>query len=124
VNPVEELPELLSILELIPSGRITVNVGDCHFLRIDSDAKTVEIDTDGARVAGLRLSALLRMREGSGNFLQGSEHILGLLASLGWNVTIFVAGDKVLTMGSGVSRLTGYVSVNPLRLRKLISALG
>jgi hypothetical protein len=81
------------------------------------------VEADGAREAGLRLSDFVKIREGPIGFLEGSEHLVGELSHLGWTLTLYARGEKILALGSGVSRLTGRISVNPLRLKKLLDAL-
>lgn len=118
-----ELESLLGLLALVSTGRATVKVAGQPVLSIDSDEKTLEVEADGAKEAGLRLSSVVRTSEGPSGMLEGSERVAGKLSNLGWRMTLLAGGDKVLTMGSGVSRLTGRISVSPLRLKKLLDAL-
>ena len=119
MNQGEKLTSLLDLLAFVSTGRATITVRGCPFLSINSDEKTLEVETDGAKEAGLRLSDLVKVQEGRVGVLEGSEHAAGALSRLGWKLTLCAEGDRVLMMGSGVSRLTGRISVNPLRLRKL-----
>ena len=119
----EGLASMVKLLGHIPSGKATVTVGGRPLLSFDADEKTLDVEADGAGEAGLRLSDLVRLEEGKGGAVEGSLHVTGELARLGWKLTLYSGGDRVLSMGSGVSRLTGRVNVNPLRLRKLLKAL-
>jgi hypothetical protein len=113
------------LLGLFTAGRATITVSGRPFLRLDSESKSVELEADGAKEAGLRLSSVVRMegdRVGESK-LQGSAHIASALSREGWKLTLYVEGHKVLTMGAGVSKLTGRISVNPLSLKKLFDAL-
>lgn len=113
------------LLGLISAGSATITVAGRPFLRLDSEGKSVELEADGAREAGLRLSAVVRLQgnETSARTLQGSAHIADALARQGWRMILYVEGHKVLTMGAGVSRVTGRISVSPLSLKKLFDAL-
>jgi hypothetical protein len=83
----------------------------------------LEVEVDGVREAGLRLSDLIQLQEGSTKVLKGSRRVIEALSRLGWKLTLCSEGDRILTMGSGVSRLTGRIRVNPLKLKKLLETL-
>ena len=119
----ERFTSLLDLLAFAPAGRATVAVDGCPFLSINSDEKTLEVEANGAKEAGLRLSDLVKLHEGPVGVLEGSGHVAGALSRLGWKLTLNAEGERVLTMGSGVSKLIGRISVNPLKLRKLREAL-
>jgi hypothetical protein len=114
---------VLDLLALMPAGKATVTIGGRPFLSINSDEKTLEVEVDGAREAGLRLSDLVQLQEGSTGVLKGSRRTTEALSQLGWKLTLCSEGDRILTMGSGVSRLTGRIRVDPLKLKKLLEAL-
>jgi len=119
----ERLASLLEVLGLAASGKATVSVGGRPLLSVDADRKTLDVEADGAGEAGLHLSDLVKLEEGKGGMIEGSMHVTDALSRLGWRLTLYAEGDRILSMGSGVSRLTGRISVNPLRLRKLLKAL-
>ena len=119
----ERLASLIGLLGHVPSGKATVSVGGHPLLSIDADKKTLDVESDGVSDAGLRISDLFRLQEGRAAKIEAPMHVTGALSRLGWKLTLYAGGDKVLSMGSGVSRLTGRVSVNPLKLRKLLKAL-
>ena len=123
MNQGEKLTSLLDLLAFVSAGRATITVTGRPLLSINSDEKTLEVETDGAKEAGLRLSDLVKLKEGRMGVMEGSEHAAGTLSRLGWKLTLRSEGNGVLTMGSGVSRLTGRIRVNPLKLRKLREAL-
>jgi hypothetical protein len=123
MNQGERLTFLLDLLAFVSAGSATITVRGCPFLSINSDEKTLEVEAGGVKEVGLRLSDLVKLQEGLVGVLEGSEHAAGALSRLGWKLTLCAEGDRVLTMGSGVSRLTGRISVNPLKLRKLREAL-
>ena len=118
----ERLASLVDLLGLVPSGKATVRVGGRPVISVDADAKTLDVEAEGVADAGLHLTDLVRLQESSG-LTVGSARAAGVLSRLGWKLTLYAGGDRILSMGSGVSRLTGHVSVNPLRLRKLLKVL-
>ena len=123
MNKEKRLTSLLDLLAFMLAGRATITVGGCPLVSINSDKKTLEVEADGVREAGLRLSDFVKLQGGSVSLLESSGHAIGELSRLGWKLTLYADGDKTLAMGSGVSRLTGRISVNPLRLKKLLEAL-
>jgi hypothetical protein len=114
---------ILDLLALVPAGKATVTVGGHPVLSVDADKKTLVVEADGVGEAGLHLSDLVKLQEGTANMLKGSIHVTGALSRLGWNLTLCAEGEKVLSMGKGAPRLTGRISLNPLGLRKLMKAL-
>lgn len=115
---------LLDLLALVPAGKATVTVAGHPVLTVNADKKTLEVEAEGVGEVGLHLSDLVKLQEGTAtSMLKGSVHVTGALSRLGWKLTLYAEGEKILSLGKGVSRLTGRVSVNPLRLRKLMKAL-
>jgi len=119
----EKVAPFLRVLTLLPAGKVKVTVDGTPLISVDADAKTLDVETDGLKEAGLRLSDLVEMGTGTSSMLRGSGRVSGALSQSGWKVTFRSDGEKMLVMGSGVSRLTGRISVNPLKLRKLLRAL-
>ena len=119
----EETSTLLDLLTLFSAGRVTVTAGGYPFLSIRSDEKEIDIDVSGARKAGVNLSEVIKLEEGDESILVSSERAARRLSNLRWKLTLYDAGAQILTMGSGVSRLTARVSVNPLKLKRLLEAL-
>jgi hypothetical protein len=119
----EEPATLLDALTLLSAGKLTVTVGGYPFLSIRSDEKEVDIDVSGAKMAGVNLSQVIKLEEGSEGILTASERAAKKLSGLHWRLTLYDTGTQILTMGSGVSRLTARVSINPLRLKRLLEAL-
>ncbi len=114
---------MLDLLPIFSSGGITVSVGGYPLLSLDSEEKQLDFEIVGAREAGLKLSGLIRLEEGDVNVLTGSEAIARKLSRLGWKLTLYDKGGHLIALGSGVSRLTGHVSLNPMNLRRLRDAL-
>lgn len=83
------------------------------------------MEADGVREAGLHLKDLVKLEEGGrGGMLVGSMNATRTLSRLGWRLELYDEGERLFSMGSGVSRLTGRVGLNPLKLRKLLKILG
>ena len=119
-----EAVTLLDVLALLSAGSVTVSVGGYPFLSARADERELQVEASGAKRAGLSLSKVINLQEGRRGALSGSEKIARKLSSLGWKLTIYDKGESLLTMGSGVSRLTGRIRANPLRLKRLMDALG
>jgi len=119
----EEPATLLDALSLITAGKVTVTVAGYPFLAVRSDDKEIDMDVGGAKMAGVSLSNLVRLQEDDKNVLMASERTAERLSRLRWKLTLYDRGSRILTMGSGVSRLTARVKVNPLKLRRLLEAL-
>jgi hypothetical protein len=92
---------VLDLLAFMPAGKATVTVGRHPFLSINSDEKTLEVEVEGAGKAGLRLSDLVRLQEGSTNVLKGSRRITEALSRLGWKLTLCSGGKGYLRWGVG-----------------------
>ena len=90
---------------------------------VDADSKTLELQADGVRDAGLRLSGLVDVQEGRMGLVSGSVRISKALSRLGWRLNLYSGGDRILSMGAGVSPWTGHISGNPLKLKKMMKAL-
>ena len=119
----EDLASLVKLLQHVPSGKATVSVGGRPLLSVDADNKTLEVEAGGVADAGVRLSDLVKLQEGGTAMIQEPIRISGALTRLGWKLNLYAGGDRILSMGSGVSRLTAHVSVNPLKLKKLLKML-
>ncbi len=120
----EGLASIMGLLALIPAGKVTVSVGSRPLATLDADRKMLDLEVGGMEESGVRLSDLIKIRTGAGAALQESMRVSGTLSRLGWKLNLYADGDRVLSMGSGVSRLTGHISVSPRRLRKLLKSLG
>jgi len=114
---------LVDLLALVSGGTATITVGDVQFVRLDGSQKTLEIEAEGARLVGVHLSDLAGTSKRSLGLLVGPIRFAGVLSQLGWGVTLRAGGEKVLSMGKGSSRLVGRVTVNPLKLRRLLKSL-
>ena len=113
----------LDLLAAASRGKATITVKGRPFVKVDADTKILEVDADGIRAAGLRLQDIGRTKGRPLLALLSQARVANLLSERGWRVNLYAEGEKVLTLGSGVSRLTGRIGLNPLKTRKLLKAL-
>lgn len=119
----ENLSSTLDLLAAISKGKATIALEGSPFVHLDADEKIVEVNADGFRAAGLRIRDLAGQKEGMFAALTGPIQIANAMSEQGWMLTVYAGGERVLTMGRGVSRLTGRIGLNPLKTRKLLKAL-
>jgi hypothetical protein len=119
----ESVLSLLDILELVSAGKATVTMGGLPFVEVKGDERTLEVEATVAKQAGISLSNLAKMNGGPAGALVGPVSIAGALSQLGWKLNLRTRGEVVLSMGRGSSRLTGRISVNPVKTRKLLKVL-
>jgi hypothetical protein len=113
----------MDILALVSAGRATVTVGGLQFIEVNGDERTLEVEATVAKQAGIRLSKLAKMKGGPVSTLTGPVSVAGVLSQLGWKMNLRSGGEVVLRMGRGSPRLTGRITVNPLKARKLLKVL-
>ena len=119
----EDVVSLVELLGTVPSGRMTVSVGGEPLVTMDADSKTLEVDLEKAKKAGLDVSEIIRVEGGRTASIRGSVNVAGALSHLGWRLDLYSGGERVVSLGKGHSRLTGYVGFNPLRLKKILGLL-
>jgi hypothetical protein len=119
---VEPIATLLidTILPIFSSGKFSVAVNGFPALSLDYGSKSLELEARGMEENGFKLSQFVGRQGGVAGLLKDSEAIAKKLAREDWTLTIYDGGSKALTIGSKVSRLTGHIRVNPLKLRKLL----
>ncbi|MDG6924367.1 MAG: hypothetical protein JRN67_13880 [Nitrososphaerota archaeon] len=109
-----------TILPLFRSGSLSVAANGLPVLSLDCSSRSLDVETRGVEQTGLKISQLVGNRGGVAGLLKDSESIAKKVASEGWTLTLYDKGSRALTMGSRVSRLTGHIRVNPLKLRRLL----
>ena len=123
-NRGESISSVLGLLALVSAGRATVSVGGLQLIEMNGDRKTLEIEAALAKQSGMSLSNLAKRNGGTLGALTGPISAAGVLSQLGWKLTLRTGGEVVLSMGKGSSRLTGRITLNPLKTRKLLRVLG
>jgi hypothetical protein len=116
----------LGLLSIFESGLLTASVNGLPLLKLDAESRTVDVEAVGVKECGIRLSEIIQL-EGGGKgvkaLLKGSESSAKGLSEKGWRLTLYDGGSAILTVGKGVSRLTGYVHFSPLKLRRILKSL-
>lgn len=121
-NQIESVAAIIdSILSHFYSGSLRVAANGFPVLSLDCASMSLDVDASGVKESGFKLSEILGHWGGIAGMLKDSEAIANKLARDGWTLTLYDSGARALTMGRKVSRLTGHISVNPLRLRRLLS---
>lgn len=105
------------------SGTLTVSVNKFPFAKIDGEAKTLDLDMKGLENSGLRLDELFQSGDSKKNdFLETLRLSGGIAKNLheqGWKLRVFEGDESLVALGQGVSSLTGFIWVNPLKLSKI-----
>lgn len=118
-----EQAALLRILSSVASGTVTVNLNNFPFVKIDAEAKTLDVEIKGFEQSGLRVGDIMPQGKGKTNFLdtlkQSSDFARGLHDD-GWSIRLFEGEQSLLKMGRGASSLTGYIWLNPLKIPRLM----
>ena len=117
----------LRLLTLFESGVLTVRLNDHPLLKVDAESKEVGLDVAGVKESGIKLSKITEVesggKKGVRGMLSGAGSAAKGLSEMGWNVTLWDNRSEVITMGKGVSGLTGHMRVNPLKVHKLLDML-
>jgi hypothetical protein len=116
----------LNLLSNLASGIFTVDVNDLPFLKVDAKTRSVEVETRGVKECGITLSNIIELQgDGKGvrALLKGSESTAKGLSEKGWKLILSDRNSTLITMGRGVSRLSGYMRINPLKLRKVLEII-
>jgi hypothetical protein len=114
---------LLDSLSMLSRGTVTVSVSGYPLVSIRADDREVDVEVNGVTEAGLSLSKLVKLQEGNKNVPEASHSVAKDLSEIGWKLTMYEGGSALVTMGRGVSRLTGHVALNPLKAKRLLDAL-
>jgi len=118
-----KLSSLSDALALVSAGKATVTVGGLKLIEVNGDEKTLDVEAEVAKQAGVRPLTLAKMDGGRLSTITGPLSIAGVLSQAGWRLNLRTGGEVVLSMGKGSSRLTGRITVNPLKTRKLLKVL-
>jgi len=118
-----DLSSALELLGTVTRGKATITVGGRPFVSVDADEKTIGVDAGGLREAGFSIRSLGGKKSGPLAPLAEAVSIASGLSEQGWRLTLQAEGEKVLTLGSGVSRVTARIRLNPLKVRKLLKAM-
>jgi hypothetical protein len=113
----------IELLSMFQSGIMTVEIDGFPVLKVDGKDRNLDLEAQGLRKCGLKLTKLVQSETGKKG-IRGIISASGLtarkLSQEGWSLNLFDRGSRILRMGRGVSRLTGHVEVNPLKIRNLL----
>lgn len=112
--------ELLSLFE---SGVLAVTVNGRPLLKVDAESRSVESEVSGMRETGIKLSNLSDSGPGVLGLLKTSRSTAKDLYEKGWKFSLYDKGSRILSMGRGVSRLTGHIQVSPTKIRSILEAV-
>jgi hypothetical protein len=117
----------LELLSMFESGVLSVQLNGYPFVKIDAVSHQLDLEAQGIKEFGLKLGELIKLEDSGEKGIKGiistSRSTARKLSERGWSLAIYDKGSSVLKMGRGVSRLTGHISVNILRLRGLLKNL-
>ncbi|HZW54903.1 MAG TPA: hypothetical protein VFF30_01290 [Nitrososphaerales archaeon] len=116
----------IDLLSTFASGILTANVSGIPLLKIDAESRSVGVEATGVKECGIRLSKIVRLPKGGGGvveFVKSSESAARELSENGWELSLYDRGSRIVSIGRGASKLTGYVNINPLKLGRLLKIL-
>jgi len=115
---------MLRMLSFIESGSLIISSTGTPLLSIDPASRELGVELTGVSKLDSGLPKLLGGKYGlSFGEMRAVEQLAKQLHSMKWKLSIYHKGSRVATIGYGVSRLTGHISVNPLNLKKIMDAL-
>jgi hypothetical protein len=115
----------INLLSMFESGSLHVGINGRPLLKVDAETRSLDVEVAGIKETGIKFSKIKTSEDqslGIQGLIKTSRETARELSDIGWKLSVYDKGKSVLTMGSGVSRLTGRISANPLRLRRLLSA--
>ncbi len=116
----------LDLLSMFESGTLTIGIQGLPLLKVDAALRSLDVEATGVKESGIKLSKIVELQAGQTGvvgLVKGSESTAKGLSENGWKLTLYDKGSPILTLGRGVSRLTGHVQANPLKLRKILETL-
>jgi hypothetical protein len=112
----------LNLLGFLESGSIIISANGSSVLAIEATERRIDLELPSLTELGVNLSTLLEgghsLRKEAGSILDAERTAKGL-HGIGWKLTLSERGENIASLGYGVSRLTGYISLNPRRLKNL-----
>ena len=111
--------ELLSIFK---SGVLAVTVNGKPFIKVDAESQSVQSEVSGIRESGIKLGSIITPENPNPNLLsllKASRTTAKELDEQGWKFELYDKGKNILSMGRGVSKLTGRIHISPTKLRTI-----
>jgi hypothetical protein len=123
VKPGSDLIQFLSFFE---SGTLSIRLNGFSLFKVDAESRIVEVEASEMKEYGLRLTKLTEVQTGQKGWrsmLKGTMSIAKELHNRGWMFKLYDGKECIVTMGQGVSRLSGYIGLNPLKIRRILKYL-
>jgi hypothetical protein len=118
--------DTLKLLSMFESGILTVEVNGFPLAKVDAESRSLDLEAQGIKECGIKLSKLIEFETGGKGIktmISTSESTARRLSERGWSLALYDRGSTILKMGRGVSRLTGHIQVNLLKLRRILENL-
>lgn len=118
--------DLIRLLLIFESGIFSIRINGLFFLKVDAKSRSIDIEASEMKEHGIRLSKLIEIQtnqKGWRGMLRGTMSIAKELHSRGWTLKLYDGESCIVTMGQGVSRLTGYIRMNPFKIRRILKYL-
>lgn len=122
MNSKEDDEMLFASLSDFLSGTLTISVNKFPFIKIDGETKTLDVEVKGLKESGLRLDELAPAGDSKKGFFETMRMPGAIAKNLheqGWKLRVFEGDESLIAMGRGVSSITGFVWLNPLKLSKI-----
>ena len=117
----------LELLSILRSGFIKIDVDGVPLLELNATSRALDVQTAGVKKAGIKISNFVKLetggKRGVSGLLKGAEPTARELSERGWRLTLWDNHSKVITVGRGVSKLTGHIGINLLKLHRILEAL-
>jgi hypothetical protein len=117
---------LLRLLSFFEYGSVTITVNNFPFAKIDIASKLLDVELRGILESGLKLGELFDSNALGGNVVDAIKRSGDFAKNLnrnGWSIRVYEGESSILKLGRGLSPLTGYVWLNPLKLSKLLRVI-
>lgn len=112
------------LLDVLSSGSIKVTANGAPLAQMDGKQRSIEVDISGVRMSGLTVTRLLgRHHGGMFSLFVETEGMAHALARKGWKFELKDGPKEVVSMGRGVSGLTGPLHVSLFRMGTALEML-
>jgi hypothetical protein len=117
--------DVVDMLSIFSKGTLKVGVNGGSFLKVDVDSQTIDIEAKGLKESGIQVSTLVRTNNDGGirKLLRSSRSMAKKFSEKGWRVALSDRGSSVMRLGRGVSKVSGYITINPMKIRTILEIL-
>ncbi len=117
---------LIRLLSIFESGSLSIRINGISFFIVNAQSRIIVVEASEMKEYGLSLSKLTEFQSGQRawiSMVRGTISIAKELQTKGWTLKLYDERGCIVTMGKGVSRLTGYIRMNPLKIRRILKYL-